>query len=129
MNNNIYKLARVMAEFEGWKADDMAGANAGRPSASYRNHNPGNLRFSPFQLGTRDGFAYFLNDDIGFFAMMWDLWKKCKGETQTGLNGESTIADLIRVWAPPKENAPENYINYVTQFTGFNRDKKLKELL
>lgn len=87
------------------------------------------MRASPFALGTRDGFAYFVDDNVGFFALVWDLWKKCRGETSTGLNGDSTLGDLISVYAPPKENDTQAYKKAVWLKTGFDEGKPLKEFV
>ncbi len=80
-------------------------------SLTYRNHNPGALRSSPFSIGNRDNFALFINDDVGFFALCWDLAKKCKGETVTALGPNSTLYDLIKVYTA--ETDPERLNNYV----------------
>jgi hypothetical protein len=80
-------------------------------------------------LGTRDGFAFFVDDNTGFFALVWDLWKKCRGETSTGLNGESLLCDLIAKYAPPAENDTQAYIQAVGKATGFLPTKTLKEFV
>lgn len=115
-----------MAEFEGWHAGGINGGQGGDQSVSYRNHNPGNLRFSIFQLGTRDGFAYFYNDDTGMFAMRYDLMMKCKGKTVTGLTGDSTLKDLIKVYSASDGVALTNYVNFVVGKIGYSADVKLK---
>jgi len=129
ITHKLIKLAEAMAEFEGWLPVSGTGDSPGAGTVSYRNHNPGNLRQSPFALGHRDGFAYFTNDFVGFFAMIFDIWKKSRGETSTGLTPESTIADLIKIWTEDADNIKENYIQYVEQRTGLKRDTKLKNLI
>lgn len=122
----ILKLARAIVEHEGWSPQTNAGASVTQPSVSYRNHNGGNLRASPFALGTRNGFAFFVDDNTGFFALVWDLWKKCKGETSTGLTGESSLVHLISKYAPPAENDTNAYVEAVCKATGFPPLKQLK---
>ncbi len=129
MTKKIENLARAIVEFEGWFPPLRTISPPGKASVSYRNHNPGNLKKSPFALGERDEFAFFLNDDVGFSALMWDLWKKAKGETSTALNGEASLALLIEVYSNETGEILENYIRTVTQMTGMTRDTKLKELL
>lgn len=129
MTKKIENLARAIVEFEGWLPGRYTPRVSEAASVSYRNHNPGNLRTSPFSLGERDEFAYFLNDDVGFFALMWDLWKKAKGETSTVLNGEASLALLIEVYSNETGEILENYIRFAIQKTGMTRDTKLKELL
>jgi len=125
----ILKLARAISEHEGWSPENITRNVPPRPSVSYRNHNSGNLRASPFALGTRDGFAYFVDDNTGFFALVWDIWKKCRGETSTGLTGESSLADLISKYAPPSENDTQAYIKAVWLATGIDTTKPLKEFV
>jgi len=126
---DILKLGRAIAEHEGWSPNTTTRNVNSAPSVSYRNHNPGNLRASPFALGTRDGFAFFVDDNTGFFALVWDLWKKCNGQTSTGLTGESTLTDLIAKYAPPSENDTQSYIQAVALDTGFVITKPLKEFV
>ena len=92
--------------------------------------NAGNMRSSPFQCATEGGFAVFANDALGWNAFQYDLMQKAKGNTQTGLNGESTIKELIYKWAPPSDgNNSEQYLQAVVQLSGLAQDTKLKDLL
>jgi len=118
-----------MAEFEGWKPDGEFSKPVFFPSVAYRNHNPGNLRLSPFQLGVRDTFAFFLNDNVGMFAMQWDIMKKCKGETSSTLTGNSTISDLIQIYSACEGEELGNYIVHVTKATGFDPFMQLKDII
>lgn len=129
ITQKIKNLAIAMSEFEGWTAKTNAETSTEKPSVSYRNHNPGNLRRSPFALGTRDNFAYFLDDNIGLFALLWDIRQKCRGQTSTGLTGESDLADLIRVYSAESEDVVANYIAFVEKKTEIPRDTKLKTLI
>ncbi|MFQ5751800.1 MAG: hypothetical protein ACE5HI_07370 [bacterium] len=129
ITNRLIRLATAIARKEGWGPVSGGGTTGSDPTVAYRNHNPGNLRSSPFMLATRDGFAVFLNDEIGFFALVWDLWKKANGETRTGLTEESTLGDLINVYAPPSENNTPTYINQMERWLGIPRDTKLKWFL
>lgn len=125
----ILKLGRAIAEHEGWSPSNHSRDVHSAPSVSYRNHNPGNLRASPFALGTRDSFAFFVDDSTGFFALVWDLWMKCHGKTSTGLTGESLLWDLISKYAPPAENDTNAYAQAVALATGFSINKPLKEFV
>lgn len=129
VGKKLLDVARVMAEHEGWVYDNLKTGQANEESLAFRQNNPGNLRSSPFAIGQKNGFAYFYSEEIGKFAQIWDLHQKCTGNTVTGLNGESTLADLIKVYAPPSENDTENYIKVVEARTGIPRTTKLKELL
>ena len=129
ITQKLYNLATAIKEFEGWKPYDIKSQIQDSGSQSYQNHNPGNLRKSPFALGERNNFAYFLNDDIGFWSLLWDLWEKAHGATSTGLTGESTIADLIRTYSASPPNVLENYIKHIENKTGMSRDTQLKNLI
>jgi hypothetical protein len=124
----LERLVLAMAEHEGWNDQTRAPASAG--SRSYRNHNPGNMRSSPLAIGKASGFAVFNSDEDGFAAMRLDIMQKATGHTSTGLNGNSSLADLIQVWAPTADgNDPNSYLNHVLQMTGFVASMKLSDLL
>lgn len=123
----IERLMLAMSEHEGWYPTGTNGFPDG--SRAYRNHNPGNLRASPFECGTAGGYAVFRSDFVGFMALHWDLMQKAKGNTTTGLGPESTLRDLINVWAPPGDgNNSEAYVQSVVQKSGISADTKLKEI-
>ena len=124
----IERLAWGIMECEGWLNPFETKTPGG--SRSYRNHNPGNLRGSPFAAGISDGYAVFNTDFDGMNALQWDLRQTARGNSSTGLNGESTLADLVRVWAPASDNnKPESYLQTLCKFTGFSPSMRLKELL
>ncbi len=125
----IVNLTNAMVEFEGWHPGGISGGQGGVPSVSYRNHNPGNLRSSIFQLGVRDGFAYFQDDFTGLFAMRFDIMRKCQGKTVTNLTGDSILADLIKVYSASEGEALGNYVKFVCERTGFSPDMKIGELI
>lgn len=124
----VNALIDAMQVVEGWHVP--APGNAWRGSRAWRNKNPLNLRFSKYQAGTIDGFAFFIDDMTGRQAAASDIIAKCKGNTRTGLTGKSTLRDLIRVWAPESDgNNPVSYLSTVCRHTGFAPDMKLEELL
>ena len=113
---------------EGWfPANPKTGYKGSR---SFRNNNPGNLRTSKFQNGSDGEYAKFETKEKGRAALRWDLTQKAMGETVTGLTGESTIEDLINVYAPASDkNNTEAYIESIENQTGLKRTIKLKDLL
>lgn len=128
MNNKLQKLCNAMIEYEGW--DPIITTKNGRGSRSYRNHNPGNLRASPFSISQDDGFAVFDSDWDGLAAMKWDIIQKAKGNTKTNLGPNSTIRELIYTWAPESDrNNPQRYLEFVLTKTNFSENMKLSELL
>lgn len=99
-------------------------------SRSWRHHNPCNLRKSIFEVANVDNFSVFRTDEEGFFAFQYDVRCKAQGKTSTGLTGESTLRDLIFVYAPASDNnVPLRYLATVCQKTGFSPDMRLKEFL
>lgn len=126
-NKDVAKLMFAMTEFEGWEPASDDGKKFG--SLTYQLHNPGALRYSPFQTDTRAGFAVFDNDQMGKFAFYWDLLQKAKGNSGLGLYPSSTIAELIEVWAPREAgNNTKQYVQYVLTQTGFNDTTTLGEI-
>lgn len=124
----VERMAHAIAELEGWLTPFETKTPGG--SRSYRHHNPGNLRGSPFAVGIVEGYAVFRTDFDGMEALKWDIRQKARGNTSTGLNGESTLSDFVRVYAPSQDkNDPENYLRKLCTLTGFSPSMKLKELL
>jgi len=104
----IEALADAIMAFEGWHPGD-------RP---YRNRNPGDLRSSPLAIGTDPGgYAMFDSLAHGYQALLQDLHAKCLGHTVTSLGPNSTLQDLVNVWAPTSDhNDPQRYARFVAQF-------------
>jgi hypothetical protein len=124
----IERLMMAIAIQEGWTPPSPGDPTGG--SRSYQNHNPGNLRASPFAYEIQDGYAVFKNDEIGRMALQYDLMQKAKGNTSTGLNGNSTLAQLIAVWAPAGDgNDPNAYLQNVCTLAALVPSMKLSELL
>lgn len=83
-----------------------------------RNNNPGNLRFIGQKGASKGdkGFAKFNSYEEGFQAMVNDLKAKQTGKTSTGLNSNSSLQDLINVYAPAADNNnPTSYANTVSK--------------
>lgn len=129
VGKRLLDFARIIAEYEGWQPDDLKTLGKNEETVAFRFNNPGNLRTSPFAIGEKNGFAYFYNEDVGFYALVWDLYQKCTGNTKTGLKPSSTIADLMNVYAPSHENNTEAYITHLENRTGLSRTMQLKDLL
>ena len=126
-NNKGEMVVEAIIKYEGWRPANEATKDGG--SRSFRNNNPGNLRSSPFELHQVDGFSRFTSVEVGRKALVWDLKKKSLGQTVTDLNGESTLSDLIRVYAPVTDgNDTDKYIEFVLKETGLRPDVKLSEI-
>ena len=113
----LRELAEAMAQFEGFY---IVGSRA------WKNHNPLNLKYvgQPLAIGRDDkNFCIFKNDDDGWTTCLNDLRLKRDGKSISGLNGDSSVADLIKVWS---EDNVDNYIKFVCQKLNITPDYKLK---
>lgn len=116
----LEKLADAIRKHEGWYPY----------SRSWRNNNPGNLRWSKFQTGQKDNFAYFDSFASGWLALWWDLYCKSTGRTRTKLTGESSLIELFAVWAPRSDrNNPLAYANQIAKQLNITTETKLKWFL
>lgn len=116
----LYPLAMAIQEFKGW----------GPKSRSFRNNNPGNLRYSRFCDQMDDGFVKFPCYFTGLFALLYDLWCKCSGKTTTKLDGGSDLVELFEVYAPLGDgNEPYVYVNHVAARLGLSTDTRLDYFL
>lgn len=117
----------AMAEQEGWHS--IGSSKSPKGSITYRHHNPGALRASPYADKIEGNFAVFGNDGMGWFAFYWDLFQKSKGNTSTKLGPDSTLRDLIFTWAPPSDkNDSEKYLEEVVKNSGLTETITLKEI-
>lgn len=127
MGLKIEKLMIAMAEHEGWHP--VGHPQSPQGSRSFRHHNPGNLRRSPFAYKIVDNFAVFKNDALGWIAFQWDLLQKAKGNTITKLGPKSTLRELIFTWAPPSDqNNSEAYLQAVVKNSGISEQTTLEEI-
>lgn len=95
-------LALAIQEHEGWYPG----------SRSYRNNNPGNLRFMG-QTGAigvdSGGFAIFGNYESGFSALERQI------KLDRSRNPQWTISEFISSYAPPVENDDLSYVDSIVQ--------------
>jgi len=93
-----------------------------------RNHNPGNIDFSPenswLGLDTdkpSDGrFCRFKSPEWGIRAMARILrnYQKRDGQAGVGGPGIDTVQEIIHRWAPPVENQTDAYVRKVAGAIG-----------
>ena len=115
---NLRELAEAMAIFEGFYLIN---------SRANRNNNPGNLRWSPMASGyDAEKFAIFETKSKGWEALLWDLGKKCKGETSTKLTPNSTVRDLIYTWSATDQ---KDYTNFVCERLKIKPEFRIKNFL
>jgi len=116
----LFRVAEAVAQIEsGYNVlDKTFSPNA---KIAKENNNPGNLRWSPFAVGTKNGFAVFETLEKGFQALLWDLEQKAKGNTTwSKLGPNSTILDFCKIYAPQADNNnPEIYAQNIVKICGF----------
>ena len=113
----IEKIAIAIQTFEGYFPG----------SVSFRNNNPGNLKYAR-QPGTTGqdarGFAIFATFDEGWDALIALLNKRA------AQHPEWTLLDLFNSYAPPTDNNnPEQYASFVAEHTGLTPDTTLGGIL
>lgn len=101
-------VADAIMSFEGWAAG----------TRSQRNRNPGNLREGANMVGT-DGENYAVYESLidGYDDLLHDLECKFTGENHHGLGPESTVAELMAVYAPESDNnQPLKYAFFLSKY-------------
>jgi hypothetical protein len=116
---SIVSLASAIQKFEGYY----------KGSKSYRNNNPGNLRYSGWEtsfgaIGTDStGFAIFDTYAHGFAALVDLLTRRAAS------NPNWTLLDLFNSYAPSSDNNnPNQYAAFVAQQTGLDVNTTLGSL-
>jgi hypothetical protein len=94
-------------------------------SLSFKNNNPGNLRFGSFALrhgatGENGGFAVFPDYITGFNALTTLLGTKTYQKL--------SLTQAMQQYAPMSENNTENYIKFLENEIGFGRKTLLDDL-
>jgi hypothetical protein len=113
-------MARAIQRFEGWVPG----------SRSFRNNNPGNLRYADWEKSfgavNKDpqGFAIFGTYEQGFSALIHLLGMRV---TQ---HPEWTVYDLFNSYAPASDgNDPQSYAQYVASALGIDATTQLGGLV
>src|SRR3990167_8122284 len=120
--NKIEKLANAIQEYEGWY----------RGSRSWRNCNPGNLKFARQRRAIGkddDGFAIFPDDETGFLALIHQIEIACNGKSKV-YSPNDTLYGFFNKFAPSSDsNYPKKYAEDVAKKLGISPHTKLKDLL
>ena len=122
MNKNIIKWASTIQEFEGWKPG----------SRSFRNNNPGNIRYigQPSATGKDDkGFCIFKTYQDGFNCLCEILMNACTGKSKVYYPA-MTLLQFFEKYAPSSDNnSPDNYAKFVAKRIGVEVNIKIKDLI
>lgn len=118
--------AAAIKDFEGYFPP---GGQYPEGSVSFRNNNPGNLRWSPFEDGNRNNFSYFNTYEKGWEALLHQLRIAANGQSKV-YSPEDTLLRFFEKYAPSSDNNyPEVYANFVAKRMGVPVTTKIKTLL
>lgn len=132
-NNKEYKeepkiedWAVAIKEFEGWFPP---GEKYPHGSRSYRNNNPGNLRYSPYEIDNVDNFSIFPDYETGMKALKHQLRIAVEGKSKY-YNPELTLNAFFSIYAPSNDgNHPLRYASYVAEKLGVTPYFKIKNFI
>ena len=98
-------------------------------SLSWRNKNPGNLRWSPFEIDNTGGFSVFKTYDDGWKALLHQLTIAADGRSGVYHPG-MTLKEFFHVYAPSSDNNyPDIYAQYVADRIGVPVNTLIKTLI
>lgn len=120
-NSKLARVAYGVTLAEGWEPRG-SGATPETGSASYQNHNPGNLRVSEFECGNTGEFSVFINDNIGMAALERQLEMIASGKD--ALYGDNdTIEQAFQKYTADRVGSTEldNYLSTIERVGGVNR--------
>ena len=128
-SKKIFKIAYAISIAEGWfNPSALEGHVVG--SASYRNHNPGNLKTSIFEIDNTGDFSIFENDLVGYIALVHQLYLYASDKTNFFPAG-STLYDAICVYNGTDRGSveAENYISIIEKVAGVSRNDSIESIL
>lgn len=114
----LERWAEAIKEFEGWYPG----------SRSYRQNNPGNLRWSKYQSGTKNNFSVFPDYETGWKALLFQLRIATDGRSSV-YTPNDTLLQFFSTYAPSTDNNyPEKYAKFVADKLGVSIDTKISDL-
>lgn len=122
----LLEWAEAIKAHEGWFLPGTNGYPQG--SRSYRNRNPGNMRYSPFETGKDGGFSVFPNEQRGMEALVYQLRLATSGRSKV-YSPDMTLLGFFSKWAPSADaNDPEAYAEAVAKRLGVTPMTRIKDL-
>lgn len=126
------KFANNMNKIQEFALAIQAGEGYFEGSRSFRNCNPGNLRWHN-QIGNigkdKDGFAIFPDYETGFAALCRQLTAACSGRSKV-YSPYDTLYRFFERYAPSSDNnKPREYAERVAHKLGISPETQIKELL
>ena len=121
LTKKLIREALALSIAEGWKPRETRDGDV-NPSASYKNHNPGNLRVSEYEISNFNGFSIFDNDITGFYALVRQLELAARGEGDlypAGITAELMFA--IYTGLEIGSNELDDYLDIICSLGGFHK--------
>ena len=116
------KFCLAIKEFEGWKPG----------SKSFRNKNPGNIKFIGQRLAiAKDagGFCIFVKYEDGYKTLYTMVYNACAGKSVV-YKPTMTILAYFKKYAPSSDkNDPDAYAKFVAKKVGLPVDTQIKKLI
>ena len=113
---DVKRLMEEIATFEGFYKEG---------TLAQRNNNPGNLKYVTWST-TKIGLD---QSNFATYATAEDGWNDLETFLRKRIEGEDTLDTLMSVYAPPRDNDTENYLQFLSNELGIPRNIKLKYLL
>lgn len=122
-------FCKAIKNHEGWF---MPGPQYPKGSVSFRNKNPGNLRYAE-QKGSigkdSNNFAIFPTEEVGFAALRHQVEIACNGKSKV-FKPTDTILQFFQKYAPASDNnEPYIYADNVAKAVGVPITTQMKDLL
>ena len=115
---SLEEWAEAIKQHEGWYPG----------SRSYRQSNPGNLRWSPFEVGNVDNFSIFSSYGEGFKALVHQLRIAVNGKSNV-YKPTDTLVDFYHKYAPSGDNNnPDAYADAIATKLGVSKVIPIKDL-
>jgi hypothetical protein len=97
-------------------------------SISYRNRNPGNVRWSKYQI-SNNGYSIFKDYATGWKALLFQLQIAANGKSAV-YRPDMNLRQFFEKYAPSlDDNYPEEYAAFVAKALGVPVSTQIKDLL
>lgn len=124
----IQEWANLIRSYEGWREGKIVNGKRIGGSLTWRLNNPGALRYSPFQDGTKGGFSYFETERKGMDALKYQLGIAVSGRSKV-YRPTDTLLEFQRKYSPSSDgNDPIKYCKFIADGLGVNINTQIKDL-
>ena len=126
-SENVLRVADGIVEAEGWI---IPGDSANYPNGtrSYIYHNPGNLFGSIYEKRRHNGYSYFENDFVGFYALCHQIRRYFDGHLP-GITDTSSLKDMLKMYTGLVDGVDlTNYLLTVYNVSGFDQTTTIGQL-